>query len=159
MSEDLIRRFLSYQPTSGELVWLEDKGRASKGDVVKTKNGEGYLVVRIGGKSYLAHRVCWFLHYGSWPTKQINHKHRNRTNNSILNLEDISHAQNMKNKSKRSDCAFITGVTFSNHSNCWRAYVGSNGKSKAEYYDSLIDAVAARIRMLKAENFSETHGK
>ena len=36
-------------------------------------NLRGYGIFGIGRKSYLAHRVAWFLSTGIWPNKQVLH--------------------------------------------------------------------------------------
>ena len=57
----------------------------------------GYLVINIGTKQLLLHRVAWFLHHGTWP-KLIDHKNRNKADNRLLNLRDASSSVNAHNK-------------------------------------------------------------
>lgn len=44
-----------------------------------------------------AHRVAWFLHYGKWPTKCIDHINGDRHDNRINNLRDVGHIDNCRN--------------------------------------------------------------
>ena len=47
---------------------------------------DGYLILKIKGKQYKAHRIAWLLCKGDYPTEEIDHIDRNRTNNRIENL-------------------------------------------------------------------------
>lgn len=58
------------------------------------------------------HHVCWFLHYGEWPTNQLDHDNRNRTDNRICNLiESNSRAQSV-NRPSSDNRGLPTGVYF-----------------------------------------------
>jgi hypothetical protein len=82
----------------------KDTGEIFKktGHVSVRKDNKGYLEIRfgIGGKYiYLrAHRVAWFLHYGKWPTKILDHINRNRTDNRIENLREVTLHENALNR-------------------------------------------------------------
>lgn len=70
-----------------------------------TKNPKGYKMVFLSkeGKriNYLVHRLVLFAFYGH-PTEGLtcNHKDGNKTNNSIKNLEWISHSENIQHSIK-----------------------------------------------------------
>lgn len=70
-------------------------------------NSEGYRMVqfRLNGKQckYLAHHVAWFFEYGVWPTKDIDHINRVRSDNRIVNLREVSRAENLRNKGALSN--------------------------------------------------------
>ena len=99
--------FISYDPLTGIFTRLSDCSRACRSD--KTK---GYLRVFLFGRYFKAHRLAWFLFYGSWPTLQIDHIDGNKENNSINNLRDVSQTINMYNKTKAHshNCTGVLGV-------------------------------------------------
>lgn len=78
------------------------------GDIVrddrKNSNGSidryGYKIIKIKGKQFKAHRVCWLLNYGDFPKCELDHIDRNKTNNRIENLRESNRAQQNLNKAQ-----------------------------------------------------------
>lgn len=89
-----IRRHISYDPKTGEIT---RKGKR-KGD--GHINRDGYLVYKVGGESFLAHRLAWFLHYGKFPDVELDHINRNRTDNRIDNLRLADRFINTRNSNR-----------------------------------------------------------
>ena len=83
---ELLRRF-DYVGKDG--LRRKDSSRGKTGNV----NTTGYVRVQIDGKSYLMHRLVMFYHTGKWPI-EVNHKKRNKQNNSIENLESCDRKTN-----------------------------------------------------------------
>lgn len=110
LSPELLREVFDYDLLTGVLTW---KFRPNLKKEWYTKylnkpagsiNSYGYLVVNLtsfsnDGRQIIAQvsRVCWAVHYGIWPTGQIDHKDRNTQNNSIANLRDATCSQNRMN--------------------------------------------------------------
>lgn len=91
--------FLKYDPETGTLIWIMDvSSRARKEKVAGGLSSSGYLQIRFKNKRYLTHRVAWYLHYGVWPTGQIDHINGIKTDNKIINLRDVTQSQNLLNK-------------------------------------------------------------
>jgi hypothetical protein len=75
-----------------------------KGLVINARNwvlgntqNAGYNLISMPGKCWLAHRLIYTHAHGSIPAKMvIDHKDGNKLNNSITNLQAISHSQNIK---------------------------------------------------------------
>ncbi|MDD0156969.1 HNH endonuclease signature motif containing protein, partial [Shigella flexneri] len=57
----------------------------------------GYNAINIDGVRYFAHRLAWLYVYGEWPKQEIDHIDRNRRNNAISNLRDVSRVVNALN--------------------------------------------------------------
>lgn len=88
----------------------------------------GYGQVGIDGKIYLAHRLAWLLTYGEWPDV-IDHLDRDRINNRISNLREVTPAENTYNHGVRRDnTSGYTGVTFHAQTSKYRAVIWLNGK-------------------------------
>lgn len=66
-------------------------------------NQNGYIVITLSCRGryhkLFAHRVIWALKHGDWPKQVIDHINHIRTDNRIVNLRDVSPAENMRNRS------------------------------------------------------------
>jgi len=73
----------------------------------------GYLVMgfRFEGRTRLfyVHRVAWLLHYGEWPSRQIDHRYGIKTDNRVTQIRDVSGRENMCNLEMHRKGA-LTGV-------------------------------------------------
>ena len=92
---------LSYDQLTGTFTWLIDIGYKKKNTKAGNTPSFGYITIHIEKKNYYAHRLAWFYIHKTWPTQIIDHKNRNRQDNRLNNLRDISTADNNKNKSKQ----------------------------------------------------------
>lgn len=96
--EDKIKDYLKYDSLTGVLTFSKTvTGHIIKDNEVGSKRKDGYVSVFIDNKSYLAHRVCWFLHFGYWP-KYIDHINGIKNDNRLSNLRECDHNQNCKNR-------------------------------------------------------------
>lgn len=60
--------------------------------------GKGYVAITNPRISLLVHHIIWWAHYGKWPDCEIDHQDRNKTNNAISNLREVSHSVQMHNR-------------------------------------------------------------
>ena len=101
--------------------WVEMKGCVHK--------STGYRVVKINYKTYLYHRVVYFLHNNDWDIhdtccdNSIDHRDRNPLNNSIENLRVVTNQQNTWNRD-------VKGYTFIKASGKYQAQIRVDGKKK-----------------------------
>lgn len=58
---------------------------------------DGYLIIKIKGKQYKAHRLVFAYFNNRFPTEEIDHINRNRTDNRIENLRECTRLENMQN--------------------------------------------------------------
>lgn len=79
-------------------------------------------------KPILAHRLNWFMNFKIMPN-QIDHINNNKDDNSIVNLRDVDHSQNMRNRKPRGSSKFI-GVYWSIKRELWVSSISISGKSK-----------------------------
>lgn len=130
MNEELIKRLLRYDAVTGQLYWRENRGKHRAGDEAgNVHKGSGYVRVEVAGVGMSAHRVAWFLHYGSWPKDQIDHINHNKTDNRIGNLREATNGQNRANTRSSSKYG-VKGVSFKPwlKDRPWEARITSNKK-------------------------------
>lgn len=130
---------LRYDPETGELFWrprrpchFAETSRSASGSCAQwnarhadkpaltANNGHGYRRGPIFGKYYLAHRVCWALHFGEWPSFMLDHIDNNRQNNRISNLRPATLRENCRNSSasKRGTSKYL-GVSWNRSKKRW----------------------------------------
>ncbi len=163
LTQELLHKYFSYNPESGELRW---KLRANKASVIGQIAGAtvgvlpdaGYTMLSFFGKRYFAHRLVWLYVHGEWPEKQIDHINHDRTDNRICNLRMASHYTNMKNKSLyTTNRSGYPGVE--PHGKNWKARIGVNGtKVLLGVFSSFKEAVAAKQAGEKLLNYHNNHG-
>ena len=90
-TEAYIKSHFSYNPQTG-LIIRNDRIN-SNGSLDK----DGYLIIKIKGRQYKAHRLAWFLFYGEFPNMEIDHINRDRKDNRITNLRVSSRLENVLN--------------------------------------------------------------
>lgn len=135
----MVEEYLSYNKDTGELTWIKRPALCVKvGSVASAKTSDGYYAVCVKGKQYKAHRVCWFLHYGEWPSGDIDHINRNKLDNRIDNLRVVTAAENQLNTDRgASGELYIT-----KYKDRWQVR-GFGGKSLG-YADTIEEAKAKR---------------
>lgn len=62
---------------------------------------DGYLIIKVKGKQFKAHRIVWLLCKGDFPKLVIDHIDRNRLNNKIENLREVTPKENFQNRTIR----------------------------------------------------------
>lgn len=160
MNEELIKQLLRYDPETGCLHWREDRRRCKTGSVAgSVHKGSGYIRVEVDGRAMSAHRVAWFLHYGSWPADQVDHINKDKTDNRIGNLREATNGQNRAN-TRSSSKHGLKGVAFKPwlKERPWEARITSNKKvislgcypTKEEAHNAYCDAA----KRLHGEFFS-----
>lgn len=135
--------------------------KAIKDTVAGGIHSKGYLKLGFLGKQYLVHRVIWLLNFGNWPIYEIDHINGDRTDNRINNLQDVTTADNGRNKKIPStNSSGHIGVIWDSARNKWRSELQINGKKKTlGRFDSIEEAIEIR-RIKQAEyGFHSNHGR
>lgn len=139
VADDIIREIYSYDSGTG---WIFRDDRMLSGKSCKG----GYLQINIFGKMVMAHRLAWFLYYGSWPSKLIDHINGNTSDNRIDNLREASPSDNQTNgRTRRDSTSGIRGVSLRSRDNKWASYLDRNGRRvHSAQHASFLKAVQAR---------------
>jgi len=147
VTQERLKELLSYDSTTGLFYWKVSR-RGSFGRVGALAGWEqyGYKYISIDSKNYPVHRLAWLYTFGYFPENQIDHKDRNRSNNRIDNLREVSAMCNSRNRGVMdSNTSGIVGVYFERAAMKWRARITANGvKHCLGLFETKIDAVFAR---------------
>ena len=147
LTAEYLRSVLHYDQETGIFTWkVRTANRVKTGEVTGSPDGGGYLRIQLQSRLYKAHRLAWLYTYGEWPSLDIDHINRNKADNRISNLREVSHKQNHQNRSKPSNnTSGHPGVSWLKQSSKWRAKITHNHKLiHLGCFTTLEEAVSAR---------------
>ena len=125
---DYLRELLSYDP-SGALYWRVTRGSVKAGSLAGCKDRNGYWVVRIDRRNFLAHRLAWQLHHSESPPRYIDHINGNPSDFRMENLRPATASQNLANSRKQANTkSGIKGVNPVSKCNSWCAQIVHQGR-------------------------------
>jgi hypothetical protein len=157
LTQERLKELLHYDQDTGVFTWLiSPRNNVKSGKQAGTYDRKGYLKILYKRKLYMGHWLAWLYVYGKFPDNEIDHINGNPSDNTILNLRDVTRKQNMENKKVYSNSkSGYSGVTWHSRDKKWNVRIGHYGKRiSLGYFDNLSDAIAVRI---KAENQTFTH--
>jgi hypothetical protein len=141
--------YLEYK--DGGLYWKVDRGsQKCKGKKAGTLVTSGYLRVRIRelGKSFLVHRVIFFMHHGYFP-EFVDHINCDKLDNRIENLRAATKSQNLMNKEKhKNNTTGFKNVYWMKKNKKWAVMLSANKKKK--YFGSYDDLELAELVAIEA---------
>ena len=124
---DTASKLLEYK--DGDLYWKKSQGTRCKGLKAGSYDRLGYLRVKINGIAYRHHRIVWLLCNGYLPELSIDHIDKNKKNNLIENLREVSRVCNARNSKQRKSKSGIKGVNWCNVNKKWIAKIFISGRS------------------------------
>lgn len=130
-----IAEYISYDPDTGFFCW-GPRGKYHAGGwsthmAHKRAGGnrDGYKIIRVKGWECSGHRLAWFLTYGVWPSKMLDHINGDRSDNRIANLREVTHSQNAMNAPIRAtNTTGAKGVHYRPSRKTYEAYLRFEGK-------------------------------
>lgn len=127
--QDYIKANFSYNPDTGLITRFDRKNSNGSYD------SYGYLILKIKGVQYKAHRIAWFLYYGEFPKNNIDHINHVRDDNRIKNLRDVTQKVNNRNNTKKinKDTGEI-GISLDKTKGLKKKYVVSYEKKIHRFY-------------------------
>lgn len=152
LDRQILMSLVHYDPETGLLTWKTARKKCRVGDAVGNLDSKGYLRCMLLGVEYRVHRLIWFYMTGEWPPVEIDHKNRVRTDNRWNNLRLATAGEQRQNQGIRSDSETgFRGVGYLPAKNKWLARIAINNTRKSlGWHDTIIDAVAARLRAERA---------
>lgn len=144
------------QPTIEE---IQSAFEYRDGTLVRKSNGrrgytrpDGYVYVRLNGRSFGEHRLVHLLFTGEWPP-QVDHANGERSDNRPENLRSASHSQNCMNRKPAR--ATSKGCYWLPRRNKWIAQIGAAGSRRTLGYF----ATEAEAANAYAEAAAQFHGE
>lgn len=149
-SEELVQLFMEYfEYRDGCLYWRKDPLRGN-GRYIGKRAGclniaTGYRQVCLYCRLWLEHRVIFAMHYNYLP-ELIDHRDRNKSNNLINNLRDVSKAINgINSKVSCKNTSGVRGVGWDRKAKKWVAYIRVEYKQiNLGSFKNIEDATRAR---------------
>ena len=94
-----LKELVNYDPVTGVFTLAKHRHGTTRkvGEVIGSVTKTGYLETCINQKLYLLHRLAHLYMTGEMPKDKIDHKNRNKLDNSWDNLRCVTHQENMEN--------------------------------------------------------------
>ena len=128
LTQERLKQLLEYNPSDGVFTRKIQRHKHMTGEAAGS-NSLGYVQIRIDGVAYKAHRLAWLYVHGKWPKNDIDHIDRNRSNNAIANLQDVTRKENMENVSLHvKNKSGFKGVSWKSQCKQWQAQITHNRK-------------------------------
>lgn len=132
LTQERLKEVLRYDPATGHFWWLKKTGRrGSKVQFDKPAgcSSNGYVLIGIDKKRYVAHRLAWLYVHGVWPEYEIDHINVIRSDNRLENLREARHHENLNNiHTHKDNRSGLKGIV-EHKPGIWRARIRSSGKS------------------------------
>lgn len=183
LTQKILKELIYYDPNTGVFTWMErdakwfncddnhqckswntkysgcEAGKVSKEGRTRYR----YITITINGiqNRYKSHRLAWMYVYGELPINDIGHIDQDGLNNSIKNLEDITHQINHKNeRMSKNNTSGFTGVYLNKKTNKWFASIKVDGKNiHGGTFLDIKDAIEKRKQMNVEYGFHKNHGR
>lgn len=169
-----LNNLLRYEPLTGRFFWLPRSKslfpthqswlawntKYANKPALNTFDVRGYKVGRIFRQTLKAHRVAWTMMTGHWPIGEIDHENKVRNDNRWINLREVQHIANCRNKvlSKKNSSG-QSGVWFNNRDQIWMASIhNGNNRIHLGCFKDKEDAVSARKIAERELGYHPTHG-
>jgi HNH endonuclease/AP2 domain len=124
-----LREVLSYDPLTGEFLWLIKSNTRDIGSIAGSFDSKGYRQIKIDQRVYKAHRLAWLYIHGVWPMKRLDHFDGVKNNNCLSNLREATPTQNLFNTGLcSSNQTGFKGVSFHKRSGKFIAAARIHGK-------------------------------
>lgn len=137
---EAIKTKLIYNPETGDIFWK------SSGKLAGYIENTGYRRISINYHKILAHHIAYVLVFGDFPKNQIDHKNKDRQDNSWQNLREATAEENSWNRTTRGIYKF---PETSNRQKKWMAEIVKKGTRYSNYFLTEEEALEWRAQMEK----------
>lgn len=156
LTQEELKKWVSYDMQTGLFTRIKFLGNCHPEDDVGGLNDDGYLVLRVAGIKYLAHKLAWLYVYGEFPISELDHMNNNRADNRICNLRNATRSGNVQNviRPRRNNKSGYLGVSLREDGR-WRATISVDGKKVS--LGSFDDPSEAHQAYLEAKRTYHTY--
>jgi len=157
LTQERVRELFDYRE-DGVLVWkVRPSNNTQAGDVAGVMGSKGYWLLKINRRMYYAHRIVFLWHHGYIPEHDTDHIDRNKCNNRIENLREVSKVCNSRNQARSvRNKSGVKGVCWASLESKWKAHIFTHiGRVHLGYFEDFLEAVCTRLAAEQAENWSD----
>ena len=165
-----LKELLDYNPETGVFTWKKRKEGPTKwntrfagkeaGTAYRSSSGKTeYIMIKIAGVDYRAHRLAFLYMEGYWPD-QIDHANGIGTDNRWGNLSNGTPSDNHRNRALSSGSSTgISGVSWAPENGKYRVRIKKDGKRYSGGYFSDKEEAAKKAKELyNMFGFHQNHG-
>ena len=99
LTVERLKEVLQYDPEKGLFFWkLAPKNHQRLQEYAAGGIATGYVMIKIDGHKYKAHRLAWLYMNGVWPSGDIDHINGCPLDNRMANLRIATNPQNQANR-------------------------------------------------------------
>lgn len=151
LTSERLKELLDYDPETGVFTRKPGKGVQGGGGTAGCPHCNGYWMISVEGKAYLAHRLAWLYTSGHWPKDQLDHINGVRDDNRLVNLRESSSAGNGQNHGlSKASTTGVTGVHWDKSRGKWLAHITVGWRTKhLGRFNTLEEAASARVEAKK----------
>ena len=103
INQERLKQLLNYDPDTGVFTWLFSRRGVKTGSIAGTVHPSGYIVIRIDGRLYRAHRLAFLYMKSTFPAKDADHINGIKADNRWINLREATRSENKRNSGKHAD--------------------------------------------------------
>lgn len=159
LTQERVKELFDYRE-DGYLISKKTRGnRCIVGNPVGYSDKRGYKRLSLDYEKHWVHRVIWLWHFGYFPENDIDHINRDKSDNRIENLREVSRQCNMRNAApKKNNTSGVQGVYRSGKR--WRVVIKINYKFiQIGVFDNFDEAVCHRLAAEQAEGWQQCDSK
>lgn len=130
LTQERLKELIHYNPETGVFTWNGRFKGVKKSRVAGCITSQGYVLIRIDGVLYKAHRLAFLYMTGRFPEKDVDHMNGNPGDNRWTNLRNVSHSENMRNVLHKAASSKYTGVSFCSATGRWKSQINLSGKNR-----------------------------
>ena len=159
LTQEKLKQLIHYDLDTGTITANMPRHGINSGDELGYVANNGYRVVSLGSKRFLAHRLAWFYMTGNLP-EQIDHINHIKTDNRWENLREVTNTENSMNTGlSKNSTTKINGVSFHKLTGKYRVYITVNRKQiHLGMFNNLVAAIQARKQADIKYGFHPNHG-
>ena len=157
ITQERVKELFNYNENTGDLTWkVSLSHRVRVGSLGGYLNSRGYRVVRVEHKNYAYHRFIWLWWHGYMPENLIDHRDKDRSNNKIDNLREVSNSCNLQNTGNPiTNTSGVKGVCWVSERSKWFVALQYQGRAiRGGYFKDFKEAVSMRLAIEQCVNWS-----